>query len=67
MKDGLHELEKDGLINKGEKVNIEFKDDILSLNGKPQSKEISEKYKKYFSKAKTTLHIDADDKDEVVK
>jgi hypothetical protein len=49
VKDGLDELEKDGLKKKGEKINIEFKEGILYLNGKAQAKEVSDKYSKYFS------------------
>jgi bla regulator protein BlaR1 len=48
MKDGLQALEADGLIKKGDKVNIEYKDGIMYLNDVPQTKEVSDKYKKYF-------------------
>ena len=48
VRDGLDELEKDGLKKKGEKISIEYKEGIMYLNGKPQSKEVSDKYKKYF-------------------
>jgi chromosome segregation ATPase len=48
VKEGLDELEKDGLKKKDEKVNIEYKNGILYLNGKAQSQQVSDKYKKYF-------------------
>ncbi len=48
LQEGLNELEREGLVKKGDKVSIEWKDDILILNDKPQSKEVSERYKKYF-------------------
>ena len=48
VKEGLDELEKDGLKKKDEKVNIEYRNGILYLNGKPQSQQVSDKYKKYF-------------------
>jgi hypothetical protein len=48
LQEGLNELEKEGLVKKGDKVSIEWKDDILILNDKPQSKEVSARYKKYF-------------------
>lgn len=48
MKDGLDELEKDSLKKKNEKINIEYKNGIMYLNGAAQSKEVSDKYKKYF-------------------
>lgn len=47
---GLDELEKDGLKKKGEKVNIEYRDGILYLDGNPQSRELSDKYKQYFDR-----------------
>jgi hypothetical protein len=47
-KNMANELEKDGLINKTESNSIEFKDKELYINGKKQSPEITEKYRKYF-------------------
>jgi hypothetical protein len=60
IKDGLDELEKDGLKKKGEKVNIEYKEGILYLNGTPQSKEVSDKYKKYFGDHDLNINTDND-------
>jgi hypothetical protein len=42
------EMEKDGLINKTESNSIDYKDKQLIINGKKQSPEITEKYRKYF-------------------
>jgi hypothetical protein len=69
MREGMQMLEADGLIKKGEKVDIEYKDNILYLNGKPQSKEVSEKYKKYFSNSGTirTNMIDDEEESKLVK
>ena len=48
QQEGLQQLEKDGLIKKGENGNVEYKNGLLYLNGAAQSQEISNKYKKYF-------------------
>jgi hypothetical protein len=48
IKEMTNEMEKDGLINKGEPINLEFKNKELYINGKKQSPEVSEKYSKYF-------------------
>jgi len=67
MKEGMLELEKDGLIQKGEKVNLEYKNGILFLNGKEQSKAISEKYKRYFAEGSFTIKTDDDNEKELIK
>jgi hypothetical protein len=41
----LQDMQKDGLIKKGEDVNLEWKSGRLYINGKEQSAEVSEKYK----------------------
>lgn len=41
------ELQKDGLIDKEKEYRIEWKGDDLYINGKMQSKEVSNKYHKY--------------------
>jgi translation initiation factor 2 beta subunit (eIF-2beta)/eIF-5 len=48
LQEGMELLEKDGLIKPGESINIDWEGDIMILNGKKQSKEVSEKYRKYF-------------------
>ena len=51
MKEFTDELEKDGLIDKDKGYSIEWKNGgELYINGKKQSKEISDKYKKYYKK-----------------
>jgi hypothetical protein len=42
------EMEKDKLLNKKEGYIIEYKNQELFINGKKQSKEVSEKYRKFF-------------------
>ena len=48
IKNMTEEMEKDGLINKKESNTIEYKDKELIINGKKQSPEMTEKYRKYF-------------------
>lgn len=48
IKEMTTEMEKDGLINKTERNEIEFRNKELYINGKKQSPEITEKYRKYF-------------------
>jgi hypothetical protein len=43
-------LQADGLIDKKKDYNVEVKDGELYINGTKQSKEVSEKYKKYYKK-----------------
>lgn len=56
------EMEKDGLIKKGESAKIKFKDGELYIDGKKQSKEISDKYRHYFKKG--TFNLNHDDRDD---
>jgi uncharacterized membrane protein len=42
------EMEKDKLLNKKESYIIEYKNQELFINGKKQSKEVSEKYRNFF-------------------
>ena len=41
-------LQNDGLIKAGEPYKIELKDDVLYINGVKQTKETTEKYRKYY-------------------
>ncbi|RFM26067.1 HlyD family secretion protein [Deminuibacter soli] len=41
-------LQKDGLIEKDKPYRIELKDGQLIINGKTQSREVTEKYRRYF-------------------
>jgi len=51
LKDFTDQLQKDGLIDKKKGYSIEWKNGgELYINGKKQSKEISDKYKKYYKK-----------------
>jgi len=61
LKDFTTALENDGLIDKKKGYRIQVKDGELYLNGIKQSKETTEKYKKYFRKENLTISNDGDD------
>lgn len=61
LKEFTDELEKDKLINKNERFRIEIKDHEMFINGKKQSKEVNDKYRKYFKDGNYTLRSDGDD------
>ena len=50
MEEGMQEMQKDGLIKKGESIDVKWEGDTLILNGQRQPAAVSEKYKKYFNK-----------------
>lgn len=51
----IYSMEQDGLLNTKEDYTIEYNQGELSINGNKQSSEVSNKYKKYFKKDKTTI------------
>ena len=55
MKDFTDELAADGLINKKKGYTIEWKNGNLYINDKEQSKDISDKYRKYESTGKIKM------------
>jgi len=57
-------LEKDGLLNKKEEYTINYKDGVLTVNGKIASKEIYDKYRGFLEKNKEfSIKKTADDFD----
>jgi hypothetical protein len=56
MKNGIEELIKDGIAKKDETAEIEWDGNILVVNGKRQSAEVSRKYETYFKKGKFSFH-----------
>ena len=54
------ELEKDGLIDKKKGYKIQVKDGELYINGTKQSKEASDKYRKYYKKDNFTINTNGD-------
>jgi K(+)-stimulated pyrophosphate-energized sodium pump len=52
MKEFIDQLQKDHLDENGN-LGIEWKNDILTINGKVQPKEVAEKYSTYLEKGKT--------------
>ena len=49
------EMEKDGLIKKDENYTIEYNNGTLRINGKQQSKEVTDKYRKYIKKERLSI------------
>lgn len=58
LKELTEALENDGLINQKKGYRIETKNGDLYINGKKQSKEITDKYRKYFNDKDYTLKSD---------
>lgn len=54
LKNAYQEMEREGLIEKRPDNRIQFRDGDLYINGDKQSQEISEKYRHYFKKSKTS-------------
>jgi hypothetical protein len=61
LKEFTETLEKDGLINKKKGYRIEIKKGELYINGTKQSKEVNDKYRKYFKDEDYTISSDGDD------
>lgn len=60
MNEFTDELEKDGLINKKKGYKVEVKNGELYINGTKQSKEVSDKYRKYFKKDNFSINTNGD-------
>jgi hypothetical protein len=65
LKTLLTELEKDGLIDRKKNVKLEYKDGSLYIDGKQQSKEVSDKYCQYVKDGKLDITINKEDKAEI--
>ncbi|HEX8677944.1 MAG TPA: hypothetical protein VF700_12020 [Segetibacter sp.] len=61
MKEFTDELEKDGLIDKSKAYKIAVKEGELYIDGKKQSKQISDKYRHYYRKSDFTIDMSAGD------
>lgn len=61
LKEFTESLEKDGLINRKKGFKIEIKDNEMYINGTKQSKEVNEKYKKYFREENYIIRSDGED------
>jgi hypothetical protein len=60
MQDFTDELQKDGLIDKKKGYKIQVKDGELYINGEKQSRQTSNKYRKYYRKDNFTINTDGD-------
>ncbi|TDH27863.1 hypothetical protein EXU57_05195 [Segetibacter sp. 3557_3] len=58
----INELAKDGLIDKNKAYNVEVKNNELYINGTLQSKEISEKYRKFYKRGNFSIRNDGGSK-----
>lgn len=67
LKEFTTELEKDGLIDKKKGYKLEIKDDEMYIDGKKQTKEVTDKYRKYFKDGNYTLKSDGHSKYENFK
>ncbi len=61
MKDFTDQLQKDGLINKSKNYKIEVKSGELYINDKKQTKEVNDKYRKYYKKDTFILNMNEGD------
>ena len=62
LKEFTDELQKDGLIDKKKGYTIEWKNDgELYINGQKQSKDLTDKYKKYYKKDGYKIVINANE------
>ncbi len=60
LKEFTDTLEKDGLINRKKGFKIEIKNGEMYINGTKQSKEVNDKYRKYFKEEDYTIRSDGD-------
>ncbi len=60
LKEFTETLEKDGLINRKKGFKIEIKKGEMYINGTKQSKEVNDKYRKYFGEEDYTIRSDGD-------
>ncbi|MES2332315.1 MAG: hypothetical protein V4539_22100 [Bacteroidota bacterium] len=65
IKEFTETLEKDGLINKKKGYKVEFKNGELYINGTKQSKEVNEKYSKYFKDQDYSIRSDGEDRSNI--
>jgi hypothetical protein len=60
MQEFTDELEKDGLIDKKKGYKVQLKDGELYINGTKQSKETSDKYRRFYKKDNFTINTNGD-------
>ncbi len=60
LKEFTESLEKDGLINRKKGYKIEIKDGELYINGSKQSKEVNDKYRKYYKDENYIIRSDGE-------
>jgi hypothetical protein len=60
FKEFINALDKDGLIDKDKAYRVEIKNGELYINGNKQSKEVNDKYRKYFGENDYTIKSDGE-------
>lgn len=65
IKDFTDALQSDGLINKLKPYKVEVKDGELYINGKKQTKEVNDKYRKYYKSDHFTINTSDEDDTEI--
>lgn len=61
LKEFTESLEKDGLINRKKGYKIEIRNGEMFINGTQQSKEVNDKYRKYFKDENYTIRSDGEE------
>lgn len=61
LKEFTDQLKNDGLINKNKNYKIEVRSGELYINDKKQSKEVNDKYRKYYKKDNFTINLNEGD------
>lgn len=61
MKDFTDELQKDGLIDKKKTYKIEVKSGELYIDDKKQSKEVSDKYRRFYKKENFSINMNEEE------
>lgn len=60
LKEFTEALEKDGLIDKKKGYKVQIKDGEMYINGNKQTKEVNDKYRKYFKEEDYSIRSDGD-------
>ncbi len=61
LKEFTEALEKDGLIDKNKGYKVQIKNGEMYINGNKQSKEVNDKYRKYFKEEDYSIRSDGEE------
>jgi hypothetical protein len=65
LKEFTESLEKDGLINKKKGFKIEIRNGEMYINGAKQSKEVNDRYRKYFKEEDYSISSDGEERSSI--